>query len=78
MTFVFLGGIVFLTEIDSSLVVLAFKYASLIPWSLTNRWNNCNLLLASMNYLVTHIYREGKNFTFSNKSEIRRSVHFIL
>ena len=46
-------------ETDSQLVVLAFKNSSCVPWTLRNRWENCNNLLISMNFMVTHIYREG-------------------
>jgi len=44
---------------DSMLVYLAFKSSITVPWSLRNRWDNCLRLLSSMNFFVTHIYREG-------------------
>ncbi|KAK2388551.1 hypothetical protein QL285_062226 [Trifolium repens] len=45
---------------DSSLVVSAFKNPSKpVDWSLRNRWRNIHLKLRNMNFLVTHIYREG-------------------
>lgn len=46
-------------ETDSSLVVLAFKSSAIIPCNVRNRWENCKLLTNNMNFLVTHIYREG-------------------
>lgn len=46
-------------ETDSALVVLAFKSMSLIPCRLRNRWRNCKGMLDNMNFMVTHIYREG-------------------
>jgi ribonuclease HI len=46
-------------ETDSSLAVLAFKSPTLIPWTIRNRWINCQKLISSMNLLVSHIYREG-------------------
>jgi ribonuclease HI len=46
-------------ETDSTLVVLAFKSSSLVPWVLSNRWHNCLLLTQSMNFIVSHIFREG-------------------
>ena len=46
-------------ETDSMLVFQAFKSSKIIPWSLKNRWDNCLHLLSSMNFFVTHIYREG-------------------
>jgi hypothetical protein len=46
-------------ETDSVLVVKAFSNLSLIPWSLRNRWMNCILMTRSMNFFVSHVYREG-------------------
>jgi len=46
-------------ETDSALVVNAFKNNSSIPWQLRNRWNNCLIISRRMNFLVTHVYREG-------------------
>jgi len=40
-------------------VVLAFKSQGLVPWKLRNRWKNCLLVISQMNFLVSHIYREG-------------------
>ncbi|KEH20501.1 hypothetical protein MTR_8g479410 [Medicago truncatula] len=36
-----------------------FKNHSLIPWKLRNRWNNCLHIVRGMNFLVTHVFREG-------------------
>ena len=49
-------------ETDSALVVLASKNLGLIPCVLRNRWKNCLILLQQMNYVITHIFREGNNF----------------
>jgi ribonuclease HI len=46
-------------ETDSKLVVLAFKNSSIIPWQLSNRWSNCLVLISHMNFVVSHIFREG-------------------
>lgn len=46
-------------ESDSTLVVMAFNKMSMIPCSLRNKWINCRKLLCGMNFVVTHIYREG-------------------
>jgi ribonuclease HI len=46
-------------ETDSKLVVLAFKNASIVPWQLSNRWSNCLVLTSRMNFVVSHIFREG-------------------
>ncbi|PNX92034.1 ribonuclease H [Trifolium pratense] len=46
---------------DSTLVVLALKSAFRVPWALRNSWHNCLLLTHSMNFIVSHIFRE-ENF----------------
>jgi ribonuclease HI len=47
-------------ESDSELVVHAFKNTNfMVAWNLRNRWHNAKLLLSHMNYIVSHIYREG-------------------
>jgi ribonuclease HI len=47
-------------ESDSSLVVAAFKNPNKpIAWPLRNRWNNVLLKISQMNFIVTHVYREG-------------------
>lgn len=46
-------------ETDSQLVVMAFSNGLDIPWKLQNRWSNCIGLVKTMNFNVTHIYREG-------------------
>lgn len=48
-------------ETDSQLILLAFKAKNMIPCTLRNRWINCLQLLLSMNFFVTHIYREGNS-----------------
>jgi ribonuclease HI len=48
-------------ETDSMLVVLAFKSAKVVPWSLRNRWDNCLTIISKMHFFVTHIYREGNH-----------------
>jgi ribonuclease HI len=48
-------------ETDSSLAVLAFKSSSIVPWGLRNRWDNCMLLAGNMNFIATHIFREGND-----------------
>jgi ribonuclease HI len=46
-------------ETDSNLVVLAFKSSIVVPWDLSNRLLNCIWLTTGMNFVVTHVYREG-------------------
>jgi ribonuclease HI len=48
-------------ETDSKLVVLASKNINLVPCELRNRWKNCLLTLQQMNFVITHIFREGNN-----------------
>jgi ribonuclease HI len=48
-------------ESDYVLVIKAFNNHSLVPWNLRNRWNNCMLKLRNMNFLATHVYREGNH-----------------
>ena len=46
-------------ETDSTLVMLAFKSSSFVPWNIRNRWKNCIDLTKQMNFIVSHIFREG-------------------
>ncbi|KAK2364505.1 hypothetical protein QL285_089371 [Trifolium repens] len=47
-------------EIDSVLVVLAFKNPDIhVAWSLRNRWHNAQVLLRQKKIIVSHIFREG-------------------
>ena len=46
-------------EVDSQFVIKAFKNPSLVPWKLRNRWMNYIMLTSKMNFLATHIYKEG-------------------
>jgi ribonuclease HI len=48
-------------ETDSSLAVLAFKSACIVPWVIRNRWENCMVMARSMNIIATHIFREGND-----------------
>lgn len=48
-------------ETDSMLLVMAFKSAHMVPCSLRNRWANCLELTKNMNFLVSHIFREGNS-----------------
>jgi ribonuclease HI len=47
-------------ETDSSLVVAAFSNPNnLVSWRLRSRWTNVLTMLRQMNFMVTHIFREG-------------------
>ncbi|GAU35907.1 hypothetical protein TSUD_69400 [Trifolium subterraneum] len=48
-------------ECDSQLVSLAFKNPRIIPWQLKNRWKNCITKINTMNFFISHVYREGNN-----------------
>jgi len=45
-------------ETDSSLVVYAFKSKNQVPWQIRNRWNNVLVIIRSMNFVVTHIFKK--------------------
>lgn len=45
-------------ETDSKIATLAIKSPSIVPWKLKNRWNNCVGKLQSMQFILSHIYRE--------------------
>jgi hypothetical protein len=38
---------------------MTFKSAAPVPWELSNKWMNCNLLSSNMNFVVSYVYREG-------------------
>lgn len=46
-------------ETDLTLVVAAFKNASLVTWNIVNRWKNYVNILFDRNFRASHIYREG-------------------
>lgn len=46
-------------ECDSILVIQAIQNFSIVPWRLRNRWENCLRITRSMNFLATHVFREG-------------------
>ncbi|XP_019432708.1 PREDICTED: uncharacterized protein LOC109339679 [Lupinus angustifolius] len=46
-------------ECDSMIVVDIFYDKAIPPWKLLSKWNHCKKLLSSMNWVATHIYREG-------------------
>ena len=48
-------------ETDSQLVMLAFRNKSIVAWELRNKWCNCIELITNMNFVVSHIYREGNS-----------------
>jgi hypothetical protein len=48
-------------ETDSMMATLAYKSPSLIPWQLRIRWSNCMVLLKDMNFIMSHVFREGNS-----------------
>jgi len=46
-------------ESDSALVANVFKNKFQVPWKLRNRWDNCTLITSIMNFIVSHVFREG-------------------
>ena len=71
------GWFNFWLETDSKLVLLAFKSISLVPWRIRTRWDNCLSLSRQMNFLVTHIFREG-NCCADRLANIGMSCNSIL
>lgn len=51
-------------ECESLLVVSAFSSFNLVPWKIRNRWRNCMHLCNSMNFRVSHIYKEGNSCAY--------------
>jgi len=49
-------------ESDSKLATLALKSPIIVPWELKNRWLNCMRKLNSMQFILTHIYREDNHY----------------
>lgn len=48
-------------ESDSKLVVNALKNITQVPWKLRNRWENCIPVTKNMNFMVSHVFREGND-----------------
>jgi len=46
-------------ECDSALVINAIKNLSIVLWRFRNRWENCLHITRSMNFIATHVFREG-------------------
>jgi len=46
-------------ECDYALVINAIKNKNLVPWKVRNWWENCMNITTSMNFLATHVFREG-------------------
>lgn len=49
-------------ECDSQLVVSVFSSISIVPWQQRNRWVNCLEITKSMNFRVSHIFREDNSY----------------
>jgi len=62
---------------SDSMLVLAFKSVFLVPWTISNRWDNCLALTRQMNFLVTHIFRED-NCCTDRLANIGMSCNSIL
>lgn len=67
-----------LVEIYSSLVVLSFRLSGQVPWPQRNRWQNMLHLLRIMNYIVSHIFKEGNQVAdiIANKGLSMSSIRF--
>jgi ribonuclease HI len=49
----------FWLETDSKIVMLAFSSSFIVPWHIRNRWSNCLIKARQMNFIISHIFREG-------------------
>lgn len=47
--------------IDSSLVIQVFSNPQIVPWRLGNKWKSCLIITSTMQFKVSHIYREGSS-----------------
>jgi hypothetical protein len=63
-------------ETDSMMATLAYKSPSLIPWQLRIRWSNCMVLLKDMNFIMSHVYREGTSLADKLASMAFDSIGF--
>ncbi|MCH80775.1 ribonuclease H protein [Trifolium medium] len=50
-------------ESDSKLATLAFKSPLIVPWHIKNRWLNCLSKVGSLQFIISHIFREGNYCT---------------
>ncbi|KAF1876331.1 hypothetical protein Lal_00029679 [Lupinus albus] len=48
---------------DSTLVMDNFNVKTNVPWKLQNYWLTCKTKIALMDFKISHIYREGNNYT---------------
>ncbi|KAF1883959.1 hypothetical protein Lal_00012919, partial [Lupinus albus] len=48
-------------HLDPNQVVDISNCKGYLPWKLLNNWLKCKEILASMDYIVTHIFREGND-----------------
>ncbi|XP_058746815.1 uncharacterized protein LOC131619766 [Vicia villosa] len=63
-------------ETDCLLVVKAFSDTTLVPWKIRSRWHHCHDLLQSLDFMISHIYREA-NFCADYLANIGHSNRFF-
>ncbi|XP_058757629.1 uncharacterized protein LOC131630904 [Vicia villosa] len=54
-----LGWRMFWIETNCLLVVKAFSDPALVPWKIRSRWRRCHDLSQSIDFMISHIYREA-------------------
>jgi hypothetical protein len=64
-------------ESYSILVVSAFKSSSIVLWLIRNRWDNCILMTTTVNFMVSHIFRE-ENDSADSVTNVGLSINNIL
>jgi ribonuclease HI len=66
-------------ETNSALVLLAFTKPNFhVAWFLRNRWQNALIMIRQMNFIVSHIFREGNQVvdTLANHGLVLNSIMF--
>ncbi|AET03849.1 hypothetical protein MTR_8g076430 [Medicago truncatula] len=63
-------------EIDSKLVVLAISSINAVLWDLRNRWLDSMHLIRNMNFVVSHILREG-NYCVDKMTNQRSNFNLV-
>lgn len=51
----------FWIETDPLPASLAVKLSHIVPWQLKNGWENNSYLIRNMNFMISHIFREGNH-----------------
>jgi len=61
-------------ESNSQDVVMNLNIKRVMPWTISNRWNNC-LVISQMHFICTHTYNEGNYVANSLASHAHNILH---